>query len=273
VLGHLVTEQARRHTAPGSNTLLRGLVVLESVAHESSQNGISVTEVAALTGLDKSTVSRTLAALRDAGYLRQDARRRYRLTSKLARLAEGHLWTADLRNVAEAHLERLHERFDEELHLAILDGGEMVFIDYRPSTKSVRSNLPTVPAPAHLTAVGRAVLAALPHDERASVLQEAVRVSGEKLDRSVATELSEEIAISQRRGWAGYDAGDDVTRIAAAILDGTGAPIGALCLAGPSYRLAQRTPELAREVVAAAQGISRDVTRLGTGLTASLPPA
>lgn len=259
MLTRLVTEQARHRSAPGSNTLLRGLVVLESVAHGSRQEGTSVTEVAALTGLDKSTVSRTLAALREAGYLHQDAHRRYRLTAKLSQLAEGHAWTAELRDVAAPHLEQLHARYDEELHLAVLDGGQMVFIDYRPSSKSVRSNLPTVPAPVHRVAVGRAVLAALPHDERSNVLQEALRVSDDRFGRRETVELSDELERVQSRGWATYAAGDDVTRIAAAITDASGAPLAAVCLSGPSYRMDDRVEELAADVMATAAAISADV--------------
>ena len=112
--------------------------------------------------------------------------------------------------------------------MAVLDGGQMVFVDYRQSSRSVRSNLPTVPAPAHRVAVGLAVLAALPHDERSIVLQEALRVSGERSSREHAEALSQELGRVQRRGWAGYDAGDDITRVAAAILDGSQAPLAAI---------------------------------------------
>lgn len=259
VLTRLVTEQARQRTAPGSNTLLRGLVVLESVAHGSRHDGISVTDIAAMTGLDKSTVSRTLAALREAGYLHQDAHRRYRLTAKLAQLAEGHAWTAELRDTARPHVERLHQRYDEEVHLAVLDGGEMIFIDYRPSSQSVRSNLPTVPAPVYRTAVGRAVLAALPHEERANVLREALRASGDRFGRTETGELSDAIEEVQSRGWASYAAGDDVTRIAAAITDSSAAPLAAICLSGPSYRMKERVPELAAEVMATAAAIGHDI--------------
>lgn len=249
--------QPRSH--PGSHTLLRGLVVLECVANASARTGVGVTQVANTIGVDKSTVSRTLAALRDAGYLRQDPSRRYRLTSKLARLAEGHAGREELREVAREHIERLHADFDEEVHLAVLDGGEMVFIDYLPSSRSVRSTLPTVPAPAHRTAVGRAVLAQLSHEERSIVLRHAVRAAGESLGRAERDELSDQLEITQRQGWATIDEGDDITRVAAAVADVEEHPVGALCLSGPSFRLAERTAEMARRVIATADAISREV--------------
>lgn len=255
----VLSGQLDRRSHPGSHTLLRGLVVLECVAYESSRTGVSVTEVANAIDLDKSTVSRTLAALRDAGYLRQGANRRYRLTSKLAHLAEGHTGREELRDIARPHLDRLHDLFDEELHLAVPDGGEMVFIDYRSSGQIVRSKLPTTPAPAHLTAVGRAVLAMLSHEERSAVLRDAIRASGTALTADQRDELSDELMVAQRQGWASYDGGDGTTRVAAAIVNNAGQPLGALCLSGPSFRLADRTGELARHVLATVDAVSRAI--------------
>ena len=58
-----------------ASTLLRGLSVLERVA-AADADGLGVTELGVRAGLDKSTASRVLATLREAGYVRQDTRRR-----------------------------------------------------------------------------------------------------------------------------------------------------------------------------------------------------
>lgn len=235
---------------------MRGLSVLERVAM-SGTRGLGVTELGQLAGLEKSTASRVLATLREAGYVRQDTQRRYHLTAKLSRLAAGYSKSRDVVTVARPILERLHARYDEEIHLAVINGGEMAFVEYLPSSQPVRSNLPTVPAPVHRLAVGIAVLAQLDHEERADVLQQSLRVNGDSLTATGRKRLALQISTAQERGWADYDAGDDVTRIAAAFVDATGRPMGALCLSGPSYRMAPIVTAASAEVQKAAESIGR----------------
>lgn len=245
----------RSSRVQGAQTLARGLHVLEHVAMADAR-GIGVTELGQLAGLEKSTASRVLATLREAGYVRQDPARRYHITSKLARLAMGYSVSRDVASVAKPILAKLHEQYDEEIHLAVVNGGEMIFLDYVPSSQPVRSNLPALPAPVHQVAVGIAVLAKLDHEQRADVLAEAWQLGGDRPTRAAARQLARAIAEAQERGWADYDAGDDVTRIAVAFTDTTGQPMGAVCLSGPTYRMAGIAEEASIHVRAAADDIA-----------------
>jgi len=70
-----VTEEAR-HRA-----LARGLRILEAVAD--GRGGLTVTELAELTGTDKSSVSRLVATLVDLGFLARLDNRRVILTGRI----------------------------------------------------------------------------------------------------------------------------------------------------------------------------------------------
>jgi IclR family acetate operon transcriptional repressor len=247
------TEKSGPQTA---NMLLRGLAVLESVARSGSRRGVSVTEVSLDTGLEKSTASRILSILRDSGYLRQDGYRRYRLTARLSQLSVGYSDIEDLLAVARPHLEALHEAFDEEVHLAVLDGGYMVFVDYIPSSQVVRSTLSTTQRLVHETAAGRAALCLLDREARHHALELSsaggdVQLSDADIDR-IMGELDE----ARERGWAGFDANDGVTRFAAPIVDSEGSPIAAMCISGPTYRVVPSQEQFATAVMAAAQAVS-----------------
>lgn len=242
--------------APTSNMLLRGLAVLERVALSPNSRGVAVSGIAAETGLDKSTTSRIMAFLRDAGYLRQDAYRRYRLTSKLSQLAAGYSGVEDIRIVAHPFVQQLHDTYDEEVHLAVIDGGDTIFIDYISSSRLVRSNLSTTPRPVLQTAAGRAILAAMSEEDKNTVLRLTAATTGQTLKPREKAALDKELKQAQESGWAGYDAGDEVTRFAAPIMNADGAPIASMCISGPTYRVFERSEEYSRAVVEAAAAAS-----------------
>ena len=243
-----------------SSSLQRGLAALELVA-QSGQTGVTVGEVAAELGLDKSSGSRILASLRDSGYVRQDVGRRYYSTARLGKLAHRRPGAQDLAAMAREQLEELHAKFDEAVHLAVVNGGEMLFLDFLQTTKAVRSEIPMVPMPIHEVAVGLAVLAAVGHDERTQLMRESMAAASERLTPKQRRELSQQIQLAQQRGWATIEHGDEVSRVAVALIDETGAPVGAICLSGPSYRIDPAVDDIADAAISAGQDISANLTK------------
>ncbi len=243
------------HDRPASS-LHRGLLALEVVA-QSGSDGATVTQVASRLGLDKSTASRTLSSLRDIGYVQQDATRRYFTTSKLAKLAVRRPGGRDFAELARERLEQLHQQIDEAIHLAIADGGEMLFLDYMQTSKVVRSEESTTPRPLHDVAMGVAVLAAMTDTRRIEELIEASqRAAGHELSAAELGELQSQITRARRRGWATMDRGDDVSRVAVAITDSRGAPVAAICVSGPSYRLDPIEDAIVAATISAAADLS-----------------
>ncbi|WP_061963150.1 IclR family transcriptional regulator [Demequina aurantiaca] len=231
-----------RNREPASSlTMVKGLSVLEYVASQSRTLGVG--EVAAALDMDKSTVSRMLAALRTSGYVRQGRDRRYQLTSKLLVLSRNFIPGEHLRDVARESAVALHREFNEAIHVAAIDAGEIVFVDYLESPLAVRTQLPTVPAPLHSTAIGRAALAHMNELDRRIALRESANAADLPLSKVDTEELRTSLASAERTGYATYTTDDEVTRLAAAIVDETG-PIGGISISGPSYRISPRLTEI-----------------------------
>lgn len=239
-----------------SSSLHRGLLALEVVA-QAGVKGASVTEVATRLGFDKSTASRTLSTLRSIGYVQQDGTRRYFSTSKLAKLAVRRPGESDFAALARERLEALHRHIDEAIHLAIADGGEMLFLDYMQTSKVVRSEESTKPRPLYEVAVGIAVLAAIDDEARvAELIAASENAGGGALSAKDRRALDREIRRARERGWATLDRGDDVSRVAVAITDRGGAPIAAICVYGPSYRLDPIEDTIVQATMVAASDLS-----------------
>ncbi|WP_195909017.1 IclR family transcriptional regulator [Microlunatus sp. Gsoil 973] len=238
-----------------TSSLKRGLAVLELVAR-AGKDGVGVTEVAAQVGLDKSSASRILATLGELGYVRQDINRRYFTTPKLGKLAHRRPGVQDVAALARDRLEELHAQHDEAIHLAVVNGGEMLFLDYLQTTKAVRTEIPMVPRPIHEVAVGIAVLAAVDHDERTQLMRESMAAAGRRLGRAERVALSAQVEQAQERGWATIENNDDITRVAVALVDASGRPVGAISMSGPSYRIDPVFDRIAADTITAATDIS-----------------
>ena len=248
-------EAGESGTTKQTSSLKRGLAVLELVA-QAGQGGVAVTEVASQIDLDKSTASRILATLRELGYVRQDINRRYFSTARLGKLAHRRPGVHDIAALARERLEQLHALHDEAIHLAVVNGGEMLFLDYLQTTKAVRTEIPMIPRPIHEVAVGIAVLAAVDHSERTQLMRESMAATNQRLTREERLALSAQVERAQERGWATIENHDDITRVAVALVDISGRPVGAISMSGPSYRIDSDLDRIARDTIAAAEDIS-----------------
>ena len=145
-----------RADAAASPVLLKAFEVLSVFSHD--RRVLSLAEITRRSGLPKSTAHRLLAALAGLGAVEQTAAG-YRIGLRMFSL--GTLpREAALREAARPHLEELHRVTGQTLHLAILDGADVVYVEKRPGRRGIAT-----PAqlgdrlPANCTAVGKALLA------------------------------------------------------------------------------------------------------------------
>lgn len=252
----------QRADASMSRTLVRGITVLEAVA--SSPGGAGVTGIAIATGLDKGTVSRLLATLRELGYVRQrDSDRQYELGSRCLWLAQEYRATQEeLTSVAQPFIIGLRDATSETVHLAIREGVTMVYVAQEQPDRQIRvSSAIGQRLPMHRTAMGRAILASMTAENREGLLRD-IRADAERAGRPIDfNEIETDVAEAKVRGWAAVDRHDDVTRIAAAIRDADGDPVAAITLSGPSYRMTDRMEEFGAAVVNTAREVSRALAR------------
>ena len=216
-------------TQPGAQTLDRGLQLLEFIAMTAGP--VTVAEAAAALGVHRTIAHRLVATLTARGYLYREPAGGYRLGSTCLTLAAA---VADLRTILRPALADLARETGETVGLAVLRGGEVVFVDSIESTRSLRvAGRTGQRLPAHQTAVGMAWLAELPED----------RV------RELFPEADLDLTAVRRRGYAhatNEDANDQgFGSFGAVVRSATGEPQAAVSVAIPLARLTPATRQTA----------------------------
>lgn len=132
-------------------------IIFDCFSHLDST--LTVSEIARRTGLAKSTTSRLVAELTSHGFLESHGSS-ISLGLRFFELGQKSVRPHTLRRLTYAHMEGLRRTTGHTVHLAVLDAGQVVYIEILPSRSS-----PAMPSrvggrlPAHATAVGKAILA------------------------------------------------------------------------------------------------------------------
>jgi len=245
-----------------TRTLLRGLAVLEVLAE--SRHGVGPTEIASLVQLDKGTVSRLLATLIKAGYVRRDAHSRtYALTTKILQLSQAMGQHLDLRGVARPYLRELCRDVNETVHLGIRDQFSVVYVDkVEPANQMIRMVSEVgKPMPLHSTALGKAILSQYSAAQLDEVLS-GVDLFG-RTSKSITDRSTLESALVRTRE-AGYSIDDEenlenVTCVGAPLFDAGRQVVGAISISVPTYRLGGRLDELGEKCRETASAISAEL--------------
>jgi len=209
--------------------------------------GFTLEELSAETGIPKSTLHRTLGALKLRGFAAQPRTGGpYTLGVRLLSVAFGFYEQLDLRTLVHPLLVRARDAFDETVHMAVLDGAEVVYLDKVECAHPLKlSSVVGGRNPAHATAVGKALLAwTYPNDatlgpwlERHAPL--AARTPNTHVE---AAGLAAELARVHELGYAVEleESELGVCCVAAPIFLGRATPAAALSVAGPKQRLPER---------------------------------
>jgi len=239
----VATEEPGTRSAPGVRSLERAFELLEHLADAGGQ--LALTELAEVSGLPMPTIYRLMRTLVNRGYVRQEPSKRYALGPRLIPLGEtsGRL----LGSWAHPALTQLVDEVGETANMAILEGGEAVYVAQVPSRHSMRmfTEVGRRVHP-HCTGVGKALLAQLP----ASVVSEIIARTGmPAYTAHTITEpaaLMEELTLIRQRGYALDDEEQEIgVRCVAVPLTGT-PTLAAISVSGPQGRL---THEAIKEVV------------------------
>ncbi|GAA1975313.1 IclR family transcriptional regulator [Kitasatospora viridis] len=237
-----------------SQTVDRALTVLASLG----DGPASLEQAANRIGVHKSTALRLLRTLEEHGFVQRQADHRYRLGGRLLSLAHSALEGIDVRQVTAPYLASLSERYGHTVHLAILDGDEVLFIDkvearYPAPDDSWLGEQSRIGrrAPAVATAAGRVLLADLAEDQLAGLVERADFPARTPRSLRSAVELHAELAAVRRQGWSLDHAeySPAVNCLAAPIRGNDGKAIAACTIAvptavGPVSELNRLLPEL-----------------------------
>lgn len=252
-----------------SSSLRRALSLLTFIA-ENARNGAhpNLPDLAAGTGLPKSTLKRLIDPLIDSGLIRHDAPTgRYSLGPYTASLGGIYLNGLDIRDTARPVLEELTRSVQETSHLLVLADVEVICIDKVDSPNPVRmyswigNRLPL-----YCTAGGKALLAHQPEETILRVLEAGLqRLTPQTI--TSADRLREELARVRDQGVAIDDVENQegIRCVGAPIFDQGTRPTVAISVSGPMTRVTRaRLPEITGLIRRAAVEISR---QLGTGRT------
>ncbi|MFN8450372.1 MAG: IclR family transcriptional regulator [Anaerolineae bacterium] len=245
-----------------SSTTLKALRILEAVA-DSSQP-VSLSDVAAVVGTDKSTAYRMLNTLVDAGYLvRDEASKRYRMSYKVVSLSRNLLAENEVFQLSRQVLERLATVTHETVHLCVLDGSATVLVQKVKGTQLVAVDFQIGDrSPLHCTSIGKGLLAY----QDARYIEEIIAAGLPPMARNTITEPDRFRAEMHRVRAQGYAVDDhefdDTMRcIAAPIFERDGRVQMGISISGPDSRFTfDKLDELRQAMVDATWELSE---RLG----------
>jgi IclR family pca regulon transcriptional regulator len=173
-------------------------------AFESRERSLSLTEIADVTGLDKSSVQRFTYTLTALGYLRKDREaRRYTISPKIMSLGMIYLRTDPLVTRARHMLYEANKSLDATLNMTELDGTEVIYVVRYPGRQVVTVDVVLgMRRPAYCTASGRAILATLPDDEVIDILRRSNLFAYTEHTKTTTKAIMAEIRKARTQGFA-----------------------------------------------------------------------
>jgi DNA-binding IclR family transcriptional regulator len=183
-------------------SVARALTILDALAE--ARGELALHEIAARLGLPKSTCHGLISTLKDFGYIEQSSfTAKYRLGLRLFELGGIVAAGWDVRSIAAPYIQRLLEEMRETVHLVVLDKHEVLYIDKRETSESLRiASQVGMRLPAHCTGVGKLLMAYLSPDDK----KEIIRIKGlPRYTRNTLTDtaaLDAELARIREQGYA-----------------------------------------------------------------------
>jgi DNA-binding IclR family transcriptional regulator len=240
---------------PGLRTIQsvdRAAALLKAVAN--SREPLTVAELAARCGLNRSTAWRLLATLDSQGLVERDpVTQRYSVGYAIFQIAAAGDHDALVRR-AHPVLQLLANDTGETVNLAVAKRFNLVYVHQVEAPQIMSPNWLGRSVALHATSSGKAFLAWLPKEER-DVLVPA------KLERFTDTtltqrrQLEEELEAVRRNGYSICvgELEETLFGASAAVLNERERPVAIVSVWGPQHRVpAERLPEIGRQARAAA---------------------
>jgi IclR family pca regulon transcriptional regulator len=186
------------------STLERGLRVLK--AFDEDHPEMTLSEVAAKTGLPPAVARRCLITLVELGYVGQHERK-FLLRPAVLTIGSAFLASMQIEQVVLPPLQNLRDQTGDSASLAVLSGAEILYVAHVSTDRRFRvaANVGTR-FPFHATSLGKALAAHLPEAERDELLASA------PFQRFTERTVTEREAMAERLGLIaarGYDSALD----------------------------------------------------------------
>ncbi|MCY7417184.1 MAG: IclR family transcriptional regulator [Chloroflexi bacterium] len=220
--------------------LQKALDLLEVLAERPD---LGLSELSELTGASKASTYRMLSTLESRGFVAKDGdTRKYAPGVALIALSCAVVARIDLVKAARPHLEALQRAFDETVNVGTLADGQVLYIDIIESAQGLRMAARVGARDAlHSTALGKAMLSAMPASEARQLLSGYKRLTATPRTITTLDALMDELALIATRGFAVDDEENEIGArcIGAPIRDSSGRVMGAISISGPSSRITE----------------------------------
>jgi DNA-binding IclR family transcriptional regulator len=218
-------------------SLEKGIKVLELLA---DQNALTVSEVGVGLGTHRAAAHRFLATLRDLGYVEKNSDNRYQLTFRILEMGEKVTRRFEIRQEARKFMQELSKHFKETVNLGLWDGFEILHLDKIDSLEILKIDAPLwSKTPAYCTALGKAILAHLTHEELNDYMKR-VRLIAHGPNTIVSKkDLRLELQKTCERGYAidNQELAQSLCCVAAPIFNHAGRVRYAISISYPSMRI------------------------------------
>jgi IclR family transcriptional regulator, KDG regulon repressor len=244
----------------GVQTLDRALDIIELLTME--RNPVGVTEISHKLDLHKSTVHRLLNALAVRGYVqKEDLHSKYSLGLKFVEIGSQRLNHLELKIEAAPSLRRLAENTQQTVHLAILNGNEVVYIEKIEPVSNMRMYSQIGKrVPVYCSALGKTLISEMSDDDVKKLLSGTDFRAFTVHTRSSVDQLIADIDSVCKKGWALDDEEHEegIRCIAASVRDYTGKIIASVSVTGDRRIISpERDNEIATLVMNTAAIISK----------------
>jgi IclR family KDG regulon transcriptional repressor len=250
-----------RQPRSGVQSLARAFAIMEEIAR--NRDGIGLADLSKRVGLHNSTTFHLVKTLVSLGYVRQmrDSKR-YRIGRPLFALAASALDEVEMVSLATPILEDLSRETGESAHFSVRMDDAVVVVARTGGKGAFQLNdRAGAVRPAHCTALGKIMLAALPVDQFERYLTRADLKAFTPKSITAVEPLRREVAEVRRTGLA-IDDGEfdgEVRCVAVPVRDFSGQAIGAIGVSGPVWRLSiEALQKRTRAVRAAADRLSAE---------------
>lgn len=196
---------------------------------------VAASAIARELELPRSTVYHLLSTLSAHGFvLHMKEDRRWGLGTSAFELAGGYARQQPLARIGRPLVAALSDRLGESAHLAVMSGGDVLYIveERAPRRQALVTDV-GVRLPAHLTASGRAMLAALPREQVRALYPSASAFPDRTgLGPRTPRELRELLRTVRERGYATEDSevADGLRSVGAVVRDHAGWPVAAVAV-------------------------------------------
>jgi IclR family pca regulon transcriptional regulator len=219
-------------------SLARGLLVIQSFTPQTPQ--MTISQLAAKTGLSRAAVRRCLYTLSKLGFAGIEDGSRYTLLPRMLTLSNTYATSNSLSTSAQPILERMSAALHESFSVATLDGDDIVYIARTTVSRVMSVDLHIGSRlPAYCTSMGRVLLAYLPVEQLEQYLARVVLVPHTPRTVNSVDKLRLALRNVRRHGYALVDQEYEIglRSLAVPVYAPSGRVVATMNLSGSSPRM------------------------------------